>query len=89
MTSLFDPFSNSAPFLNDRQRLQKMSILRRTEFQQATGRIPQLCGCRRFIPALGGATMDTPETTPPPSGLGAALGAYVIWGFLPLYLILV
>lgn len=33
--------------------------------------------------------MDTPETTPPPSGLGAALGAYVIWGFLPLYLILV
>ncbi|NTZ42487.1 EamA family transporter RarD [Altererythrobacter sp. SALINAS58] len=33
--------------------------------------------------------MDTPETTPQPSGLGAALGAYVIWGFLPLYLILV
>lgn len=33
--------------------------------------------------------MNTPETTPPPSGLGAALGAYVIWGFLPLYLILV
>ncbi len=33
--------------------------------------------------------METDENTPPPSGLGAALGAYVIWGFLPLYLILV
>ncbi|WP_170005443.1 EamA family transporter RarD [Pseudopontixanthobacter vadosimaris] len=33
--------------------------------------------------------METDENTPPPSGLGAALGAYVIWGFLPLYLVLV
>ena len=33
--------------------------------------------------------MEEHENTPPPSGLGAAIGAYVIWGFLPLYLILV
>jgi len=37
--------------------------------------------------------MTTPSPTPEPSGnasgLPAALGAYVIWGFLPLYLILV
>ncbi|MHA7818935.1 MAG: EamA family transporter RarD [Erythrobacter sp.] len=30
-----------------------------------------------------------PSATPSPSGLPAALGAYFIWGFLPLYLILV
>ncbi|WP_128892228.1 EamA family transporter RarD [Erythrobacter sp. HKB08] len=33
--------------------------------------------------------MDDRPTEKPPSGLTAALGAYVIWGFLPLYLILV
>lgn len=33
--------------------------------------------------------MDTPSSNPKPSGLPAALGAYTIWGFLPLYLILV
>lgn len=33
--------------------------------------------------------MDMPSTDPKPSGLPAALGAYLIWGFLPLYLILV
>lgn len=34
--------------------------------------------------------MSAPETPQPqPSGLAAALGAYVTWGFLPLYLILV
>ncbi len=33
--------------------------------------------------------MDLPSTNPRPSGLPAALGAYLIWGFLPLYLILV
>lgn len=33
--------------------------------------------------------MEEHENAPPPSGLGAAIGAYVIWGFLPLYLILV
>lgn len=33
--------------------------------------------------------MATPPSTPEKSGLAAALGAYVIWGFLPLYLILV
>ncbi|MCX9148846.1 EamA family transporter RarD [Erythrobacter sp. WG] len=30
-----------------------------------------------------------PSPTPPRSGLAPALGAYLIWGFLPLYLILV
>jgi chloramphenicol-sensitive protein RarD len=30
-----------------------------------------------------------PDSTPQPSGLPPALGAYVIWGFLPLYLLLV
>ncbi len=33
--------------------------------------------------------MDTTGTEHPKTGLGAALGAYIIWGFLPLYLILV
>ncbi|UOR15337.1 EamA family transporter RarD [Qipengyuania aquimaris] len=33
--------------------------------------------------------MGTTETEHPKTGLWAALGAYVIWGFLPLYLILV
>lgn len=33
--------------------------------------------------------MTQPKETPQPSGLPAALGAYMIWGFLPLYLILV
>ncbi|QWC57592.1 EamA family transporter RarD [Erythrobacter sp. 3-20A1M] len=33
--------------------------------------------------------MNGEENTPTPSGLPAALGAYIIWGFLPLYLILV
>ncbi|MEM6476318.1 MAG: EamA family transporter RarD [Pseudomonadota bacterium] len=33
------------------------------------------------------ASQETSEA--PPSGLPAALGAYVIWGFLPLYLLLV
>ena len=33
--------------------------------------------------------MQTTETEHPKTGLGAALGAYLIWGFLPLYLILV
>lgn len=33
--------------------------------------------------------MTQSEATPRPSGLPAALGAYIIWGFLPLYLILV
>ena len=32
---------------------------------------------------------SSPSDTPAPSGLPAALGAYLIWGFLPLYLILV
>ena len=33
--------------------------------------------------------MNQPESESRPSGLPAALGAYVIWGFLPLYLLLV
>ncbi len=33
--------------------------------------------------------MDAPTDKSAPSGLPAALGAYLIWGFLPLYLILV
>lgn len=33
--------------------------------------------------------MDSPQKDTAPSGLPAALGAYMIWGFLPLYLILV
>ena len=33
--------------------------------------------------------MNEPESESRPSGLPAALGAYVIWGFLPLYLLLV
>ncbi|MXP45471.1 EamA family transporter RarD [Allopontixanthobacter sediminis] len=33
--------------------------------------------------------MELPQNDAPPSGLPAALAAYVIWGFLPLYLILV
>ena len=33
--------------------------------------------------------MDTTETEHPKTGLWSALGAYLIWGFLPLYLILV
>ncbi len=33
--------------------------------------------------------MRLPPPAPKPSGLPAALGAYLIWGFLPLYLILV
>lgn len=33
--------------------------------------------------------MNLPSPDPKPSGLPAALGAYLIWGFLPLYLILV
>ena len=33
--------------------------------------------------------MDTTESDQRRSGLTSALGAYVIWGFLPLYLILV
>lgn len=33
--------------------------------------------------------MNNPEPTSQPSGLPAAIGAYLIWGFLPLYLILV
>lgn len=34
--------------------------------------------------------MTSPDTvTPKPSGLAPALGAYLIWGFLPLYLMLV
>ncbi|MEL7447347.1 MAG: EamA family transporter RarD, partial [Pseudomonadota bacterium] len=33
--------------------------------------------------------IDSDVPAPTPSGLPAALGAYVIWGFLPLYLILV
>ena len=33
--------------------------------------------------------MNEAAQTPRPSGLAAALGAYVTWGFLPLYLILV
>ena len=33
--------------------------------------------------------MNLPSSDPKPSGLPAALGAYGIWGFLPLYLILV
>jgi len=33
--------------------------------------------------------MDLPATDPKPSGMPAAVGAYLIWGFIPLYLILV
>lgn len=33
--------------------------------------------------------METPQSERTPSGLPAAFGAYLIWGFLPLYLILV
>lgn len=33
--------------------------------------------------------MNQPEPESQPSGLPAAIGAYVIWGFLPLYLLLV
>ncbi len=33
--------------------------------------------------------MSLPSPAPKPSGLPAALGAYLIWGFLPLYLIMV
>lgn len=32
---------------------------------------------------------DTPNTSAQPSGLPQALGAYIIWGFLPLYILLV
>ena len=32
---------------------------------------------------------NDPSASPSPSGLPAALGAYIIWGFLPLYLLLV
>ena len=32
---------------------------------------------------------DTPSSTAQPSGLPHALGAYIIWGFLPLYILLV
>lgn len=44
--------------------------------------------------AYGPSTMATPPPSPAtseeqPSGLPAALGAYLIWGFLPLYLLLV
>ncbi len=35
------------------------------------------------------STPSDPSTSQQPSGLPAALGAYVIWGFLPLYLLLV
>jgi chloramphenicol-sensitive protein RarD len=34
-------------------------------------------------------TAPAPSSPPRPSGLAHALGAYIIWGFLPLYLILV
>lgn len=34
-------------------------------------------------------TAPAPSSPPRPSGLAPALGAYLIWGFLPLYLILV
>ncbi len=33
--------------------------------------------------------MNAPDPNPAPSGLPAALGAYLMWGFLPLYLMLV
>lgn len=33
--------------------------------------------------------MNLPSPVPKPSGLPAAMGAYLIWGFLPVYLILV
>lgn len=35
------------------------------------------------------AQSPAPPTAPTPSGLAPALGAYLIWGFLPLYLMLV
>lgn len=35
------------------------------------------------------ASSPAPSPSPAPSGLPAALGAYTIWGFLPLYLLLV
>ena len=33
--------------------------------------------------------MNQPDADSRPSGLPVAIGAYVIWGFLPLYLLLV
>ena len=33
--------------------------------------------------------MDNLPTPPPPSGLAPALAAYIMWGFLPIYLLLV
>lgn len=45
--------------------------------------------CRVICGRLAPAAMTAPASTENRSGLWAALGAYVIWGFLPLYLILV
>jgi chloramphenicol-sensitive protein RarD len=40
-------------------------------------------------PAPSGLSAPASAAAPPASGLAPALGAYVIWGFLPLYLMLV
>lgn len=53
------------------------------------GRSDPITGLAEQIGRTYGLQMNAPATKPYPSGLPAALGAYLIWGFLPLYLILV
>ena len=45
--------------------------------------------CRVTGPGVGALRMTSDESSGRKDGLTAAVGAYVIWGFLPLYLILV
>jgi len=48
----------------------------------------ETAGCGLIAAGLGARKMND-NAAPPASGLPAALAAYLIWGFLPLYLILV
>lgn len=84
----FGMFIITAVFLNDTQPVvQNCKVAtRRVIF---CDKLKMITGLAAKFDGTYGLSMALTQTDPPPSGLPAALGAYLIWGFLPLYLILV